>query len=182
MKRLQRGAGMIEVLMSMFITSVGLLGAATMQSRLQLAELESYQRTQAVMLMNDMANRIMVNRTNAANYASTLTYGGTATCPPATTASPLQLRDVSEWCAALQGASEIISGNNVGTMIGGRGCIENVSPGTYMITVAWQGMTPSSAPPASVSCGLNEYNDADANCFNDLCRRTVTTLVRVADL
>lgn len=180
MKRLQRGAGMIEVLISMLVTSVGLLGAATMQSRLQLAELESYQRTQAVMLMNDMANRIMVNRTNAANYASATTLGGTATCPTAT--STLQQTDAHQWCQALQGASEVISGKNVGTMIGGRGCIENVSPGTYMITVAWQGMTPTSSPPASVSCGLNAYNDADANCVNDLCRRTVTTLVRVADL
>ncbi len=182
MKKYQQGAGMIEVLITMFVTSIGLLGAAAMQSKLQLAELESYQRTQAVMLMNDMANRMMVNRNNAANYASALTYGGTAVCPPATSASPLQLRDVNEWCEALQGASEIIAGNNVGAMIGGRGCIENVSPGTYMITVAWQGMMPTSAPPASVSCGLNAYNDADADCVNDLCRRTVTTLVRVADL
>lgn len=182
MNRKQRGAGMIEVLITMFVTSVGLLGASAMQNKLQLAELESYQRTQAVMLMNDMANRIMVNRNNAANYATDLTYGGTAVCPPITSTSPLQLKDVHEWCEALQGASEIISGNNVGTMIGGRGCIENVSPGTYMITVAWQGMIPTVAPPDSVSCGLNAYNDADAGCASDLCRRTVTTLVRVADL
>lgn len=180
MKRYQRGVGMVEVLVTMIVTSVGLLGAATMQSRLQMAELESYQRTQAVMLMNDMANRITVNRTNAASYASSTTLGGTATCPSAT--STLQETDVHEWCEALQGASEIISGNNVGTMIGGRGCIENVGPGTYMITVAWQGMTPAVAPPTSVSCGLDAYNDADAGCVNDLCRRTVTTLVRVADL
>lgn len=180
MKRLQRGAGMIEVLVTMVVSAIGLLGAATMQSRIQLAELESYQRTQAVMLMNDMANRMMVNRNNVASYASPNTLGGIEDCPTAT--ATLQETDVREWCQALQGASEIISGNNVGTMIGGRGCIENVSPGTYMITVAWQGMTPAAAPPASVSCGLNAYDDAEAGCVNDLCRRTVTTLVRVADL
>lgn len=176
----EQGAGMIEVLVTIIITSVGLLGASAMQSKLQLAELESYQRAQAVMLMNDMANRMMVNRNNVASYVSTTTYGGSSTCPTATTT--LQQSDVREWCLSLQGASEKLSGNNIGAMIGGRGCIENVSPGTYMITVAWQGTMASSTPPTSVSCGLNTYNDTAANCENDLCRRTVTTLVRVADL
>jgi type IV pilus assembly protein PilV len=43
-----------------------------LQGRLQKSEMESYQRTQALMLANDMANRITTNRADAANY----TIGG----------------------------------------------------------------------------------------------------------
>jgi type IV pilus assembly protein PilV len=50
-----------------------------------------------------------------------------------------------------------------------------------MITVAWQGIVPLSAPPASVSCGKDSYNGS-AGCVNDLCRRVVTMLVRMATL
>ena len=179
-KSRQKGAGMIEVLVTVIITAVGLLGASAMQAKLQLSELESYQRAQAVMIMHDMANRMMANRNNVASYASTTTYGGTTACP--TSDTTLLQRDLKEWCETLQGASETLSSSNVGAMIGGRGCIENVSPGTYMITVSWQGMSSTSAPQSSVSCGLNAYNDAAADCADDKCRRAVTTLVRVADL
>ncbi|MNR42030.1 hypothetical protein D3C85_1605010 [compost metagenome] len=68
-------------------------------------------------------------------------------------------------------------------MIGARGCVESLSGGKeYMITVAWQGMGPISAPPASVACGEGEYGEDGSSCANDLCRRVVTTIVRVADL
>ena len=67
-------------------------------------------------------------------------------------------------------------------MIGARGCVQQVGS-DYMITVAWQGMTPISAPPASVTCGANSYNGTSgAACINDLCRRIVTTLVRIGAL
>jgi type IV pilus assembly protein PilV len=51
-----------------------------------------------------------------------------------------------------------------------------------MVTVAWQGLTPLAAPPASVDCGANSYDAGSGNCVNDLCRRAVTTLVRIAIL
>jgi type IV pilus assembly protein PilV len=51
------------------------------------------------------------------------------------------------------------------------------------VTVAWQGLAPISAPPASVACGLNAFDGgAGSVCVNDLCRRAVTTLVIISDL
>jgi type IV pilus assembly protein PilV len=91
-------------------------------------------------------------------------------------------RDLKEWCNALQGAAEISGLSRVGAMIGGRGCVESLG-GDYLLTLAWQGMTPIAAPPASVACGANSYDGATgSSCVNDLCRRTVTTLVRIAVL
>ena len=58
----QRGVTMIEVLISIFILTVGMLGAASLQFRMQTAELEAYQRTQAIVLLQDMVARINANR------------------------------------------------------------------------------------------------------------------------
>jgi type IV pilus assembly protein PilV len=174
----QRGTTMIEVLVTVIIIAFGLLGMAGLQSRLQLSEMEAYQRSQALLLLEDMASRISTNRLNAASYAGTTTYGTGMTCP--TTNSTTLQRDLSEWCAALQGAAELSGSVKQGAMVGARGCIE-ASGADFMITIAWQGMTPISAPPSSVGCGANQYNGG-GKCLNDLCRRAVTTLVRIGTL
>ena len=67
---IQRGTTMPEVLVTIVIVAIGLLGLAGLQSRLQVSEMESYQRAQALMLLNDMANRITTNRNVAASYVT----------------------------------------------------------------------------------------------------------------
>lgn len=181
--RRQRGVTLIEVLVTVIILSIGLLGIAGLQSRLQQSEMEAYQRSQALILLNDMANRIASNRNNAASYvtgaASPLGVG--MTCPD--NLGSRKQRDSSEWCTALQGAAETSGGSNVGAMLGGRGCVESLGSGQYLVTVAWQGLAPISAPPAGVACGKNSYDGpAGSACSGDLCRRVVTTIVRVATL
>ena len=172
---------MIEVLVTMVIIAFGLLGMAGLQMRMQSSEMESYQRSQALLLLNDMANRIAANRNNAASYVTGTTYGSGADCPDAAATTVEQ--DLKQWCEALKGAGEISSADDkVGAMVGGRGCVQSAS-GDYLVTVVWQGLTPISAPPASVTCGANEYNGTSgSSCVNDLCRRAVTTLVRIATL
>ena len=182
----QRGVTMIEVLVTMVIIAFGLLGMAGLQVRLQMSEMESYQRSQALLLLNDMANRIATNRNSAASYVTTAAnpLGGVMNCPAAV--ATVAQRDLKEWCEALQGAGETTSSGGVvskiGTLVGGRGCVELVGS-DYLVTVVWQGNTPLAAPPASVACGANNYNGAAGTpCANDLCRRPVTTLVRIATL
>jgi type IV pilus assembly protein PilV len=180
--RRMRGTSMIEVLVTMVIIAFGLLGMAGLQVRMQASEMESYQRSQALLLLDDVANRISVNRNQAASYlvAAASPLGAGMVCP--STTSTTAQRDLSEWCNALQGAAESSGTSKMGAMVGGRGCVEQVGQ-DYLITVAWQGLTPISAPPASVGCGANSYNaSAGSPCVNDLCRRTVTTLVRIAPL
>ena len=179
----QRGTSLIEVLVTIVILAIGLLGLAGLQTRLQVSEMESYQRAQALVLLNDMAGRLSANRTNAASYetGASSPLGAGMTCPT-TTASQAET-DAGEWCNALQGAAETMGGGNVGAMVGGRGCVESLGSGAYLITVAWQGMTPISAPPASVACGEGEYDgEGDSACTGDLCRRVITTVVRIGNL
>lgn len=173
----QGGASLIEVMVTVVVLVVGLVGLAGLHARLQATEFESYQRAQAVLLVNDMASRMALNRNQAASYVS----GGSVVagnCPSAgSTQASVDLRD---WCLALEGAAEKSGGSNIGALIGGRGCVQSATDG-YMVTVAWQGIVPLSAPPASVSCGKDSYNGS-AGCVNDLCRRVVTMLVRMATL
>lgn len=177
---------LIEVLVTIVILAVGLLGIAGLQSRLQISEMESYQRAQALILLNDMANRLASNRSNALNYVTGTAspLGAGMTCPD--DEDELWESDLSHWCQALQGAGERLSDNSsVGALIGGRGCIQESPVGSrqFLITVAWQGLTPLSAPPASVACGAGSYNGPSGSvCQDDRCRRVVTTVVRVANL
>lgn len=173
------GVAMLEVLVTLVIVTIGLLGLVGLQSRLQVSEMESYQRSQALLLLNDMAQRIATNRVNAASYVTTTPLGVGVTCP--TTETTTLEKDQKTWCQALQGAAEANGGVSVGAMIGGRGCVQAVATNEYLVTVAWQGLIPLSAP--AVTCGQNEYNGATgSSCNGDLCRRVVTTVVRIGSL
>ena len=187
--QVQSGTTLVEVLVAMVILAIGLLGLVGLQGRIHLLQMESYQRAQALMLLHDMASRIALNRNDAASYVTTA-LGAGMTCP--TTNATRQQADASEWFAALQGAGETFGGTNVGAMIGGRGCVQRLSaapgagvnpnPGEYLVTVAWQGLGPVSAPPVGVTCGANLYGDAGTPCAGDVCRRVVTTVVRIGNL
>ena len=192
-RRSQGGALMMEVLITIVVVSIGTLGLIDMQARLQKSEMESYQRTQAVMLLNDMTSRISANRGNALSYvtADDAYLGGELDCSGIDT-STLQGSDFAQWCEALQGAAELQATSSVGAMLGGRGCVQEVGAGTFMVTVVWQGLTPISAPPIDeatgegVICGAGAdlYAMAGMDCGDDgaLCRRYVTSLVSLARL
>lgn len=176
----QRGTSLIEVLVSMVILAIGILSLVVLHGRLHVLQVESYQRSQGLILLNDMASRLALNRNNAGSYVTGTPLGANMVCPTGT--ATRQEADFSEWCTMLQGAAETVGGNQVGAMVGARACIENIAPGQYLVTVAWQGLAPLSAPPASVGCGAGAYGAAGTPCAGDLCRRVVTTVVQVATL
>lgn len=174
---------MVEVLVTIVILALGLLGLAGLQSRLQISEMEAYQRSQAIILLNDMMSRVTTNRRDVVNYVtgSASPLGAEMTCPTSTS-STTEI-DRREWCLALQGAAETSGESLVGAMTGGRGCIEDLGSNEYRVTVAWQGLTPISAPPDTIACGAGSYNGASGSpCSGDRCRRVVTATIRIATL
>lgn len=159
-----QGATMLEVLVAILILSVGLLGAASLQSRTQTAEIEAFQRAQAIVLLQSMVDRINANRKNADEYvtAAPLGTGSTLNCAaPATVA----LKDQCEWSNELLGTSETKSAGTVklGAMIDARGCITNpvtTMPREVAVAVTWQGLQGTVAP-AATSCGQGLYGADD---------------------
>lgn len=160
--RRSRGVTMLEVLIAIVILTIGLLGVAGMQAQMQNAEVEAYQRAQAIVLLQDMVDRINANRRNAASYAIAQPLGTASTIDCAAPAT-VTAKDQCAWDAALRGAAESAGGEQLGAMNGARGCISNpvaVMPRQMIVAVAWQGVSPTTAPGAT-NCGQGEYGADD---------------------
>ena len=199
-----RGFSLLEVLVAMLIVMVGLLGLAGMQARAQVAELESYQRAQALVLLYDMMDRIQNSRTTTSCYvittdtaAGTPYFGdgatATAACGVSTSADQtMAIASMNAWNNLLQGGAERKGAANVGAMIGARGCVSydinteykiastgaNVAgTGEFTVAVSWQGMADTFAP--TKACGAGLYGTAAAS---DTKRRTVWATMRIGTL
>jgi type IV pilus assembly protein PilV len=193
-----RGFTLIEILVSLTLIAVGLLGLAQLILKGQQASFEAYQRQQAISLANDMLEKIKTNRARAADYAAAapvatplgegnrfndLTTGTITDCAEAAaTCAPdvLAIYDVAYWDGLLQGSTETFNGgaNRAGGATNARGCIEVVVPAvapstlaTYRVTVAWQGRE-ATVVPATSDCGNGLYG-------TETRRRVVSFDVRV---
>lgn len=167
----ERGTTLVEVLVTMVILAFGLLGIAAFQAKAQVGSIESYQRAQAVVLLEDLQARMHTNTANAAAYVTTDPLGTDDDLPEdcSTLATPTAAeRDQCEWSAALKGTAEVSSSSTkVGAMEGARGCITTLQtadpaagvcrPAVYQLTVAWQGLHPTVAP--TQLCGKDLYGD-----------------------
>lgn len=187
MSKRWQGFGLIEVLVTLIVIAVGMLGIAALHARVQQSQLEAYQRSQALILLQDMVSRLNANRTAARCYAMTdpdnggITFGtGSNTadlvCSGYGTATSRAVADadMAQWDAALKGSAEALDGNEVGGMIGARGCITSNNAGdSFFIAVVWQGVNETVAP--TDSCGQNLYG-------SEALRRVLNTTVRIADL
>lgn len=80
----QKGITMIEVLVTLLVTTVGLLGLAALQLKALQATADSGQRSQAVWLMQDLIESMRANpKATDANYRQAVTCSNTpAQCAP----------------------------------------------------------------------------------------------------
>ena len=187
------GFSMVEILVTLVIVMIGLLGLLGVQARSHQAELESYQRAQALVLMQDMVDRMNGNRQGNSTQCYAITtdtangtpYLGTGSSTPTCTAwgvaatQAKAVADLIAWDNLLKGAAET-DGGSVGAMIGARGCISgSAATRTYQVSVAWQGIIPTGAPLDAngnvLTCGTGLYG-------NENLRRVVSTTVRIANL
>lgn len=187
--RNQRGVGLIEILVSLVVIGIGLLGILELYAAGQRSELEAYQRSQALILAEDMANRISTNRDvidcytiNNADATDYLGQGNTETynCAGVGTQATRNLADadLATWDAMLKGTNETNGDGsaNFGGLNEARGCISSNAAGDVVtIAVAWTGNARISS--AANTCAQDEYSAAEAAR-----RRVVVRTVRIADL
>lgn len=192
------GFSLIEVLITMIIILVGLLSIAALQAKAQIAEFESYQRAQGLILLSDIIDRVNLNRETLSCFAITTNttagtpfigaagsgHMGTPACGASTTAyNNIANNAINALDDLLQGAAECEGGTcDVGAMIGARACISYDAstdlpgkPGTglYTVVVTWQALAALTAP---------SYNCANGLYGNENMRRAVSTQIRIADL
>lgn len=73
----QRGVTLLEVLISILVLSVGLLGYAGLQTVSMKNNTSAFQRSQATMLTYDIVDRMRANKPNLASYSIAMgTVGG----------------------------------------------------------------------------------------------------------
>lgn len=116
----QSGSTLIEVLITVLVLSVGLLGMATMQFDGIKRNSDSYLRSQAVNLAYDMSDRIRANRSGATDNSYVIAIG-VAAAVESTQAS----QDLQDWLGALGAA--LPSGSGQITKVGNE----------FTITVCW---------------------------------------------
>jgi type IV pilus assembly protein PilV len=115
-----RGFSLIEVLVSIVVLSIGLLGVAALQvSGLRVGQ-SSFYRAQAAQFATDMADRLRANLGAARTCALALT-DPTPTSPTTTCG-----RDLAEWRTRLR------------TLPGGNGAVDvDLAQNLVTITVRW---------------------------------------------
>ena len=185
-RRLHQGFGLIELLVSLVVVGIALVGILQLYARAQTSELESYQRAQALVMLSDMASRLDANRVAASCYQITDPASGTPfvgvdnttvfSCAGAGSAASRAMADtdLAQWDGTLKGDQERLGGANVGGIVGARGCIWADAAGeVFTVSVAWQGRSPTTAP--ANPCGQGLYGQ-------ETLRRVVSTTVRLADL
>ena len=171
----QRGFSMIEVLVSVLVTSVGLVGMAGMQVTSKRAGHEAIQRTTATAMAMDILERMRSNPQALASYATAGLGGSTIETEPTPkctndnteicNALQLAAHDLWEWERAIDGASETRLLDEVEISTGGllnpTGCIA-VTGNMVTVTMAWEGYEALSSPGDNL-CGVGDgkYGDGD---------------------
>ena len=161
----QAGFGFVEVLVALLLISVGFLNIAGLQTAAKKANYDSLQRTTAVILARDIAEKMRANPISLDQYLTGAAGvgGGTLTQPAVTCTVGSQCNggqladyDLWLWEQALDGASEsrTIDGNvtDTGGLVTPTGCITGPPAGiagVYTITIVWR--------------GLNELTDVSAD-------------------
>lgn len=135
----QHGFTLIEILITVVILAVGLLGLAGLVLEGMRNNQGAYLRTQASILAYDMADRMRANKERAADYAAFSTDGATTTLPACATdsagctpAGQAQV-DLVEWTRQIRGV-----GSDMVLLPGGVGTIaQDATSLSYTVTVTW---------------------------------------------
>ncbi|MGB1950270.1 MAG: type IV pilus modification protein PilV [Marinobacter sp.] len=131
----QKGYGLIEVLVSVLVLAIGLLGLAGLQTQSLRFNNEAYFRTQATLLAMDMADRLRSNFETARTSPGSYTFAKTEATPTsvtdcsasACTLAQLAQYDFKEW---KERAQIILPGAQVG-----------LTPDAVGTATPWQGYT-----------------------------------------
>lgn len=189
-KHPQSGFTLIEVLITLIVLSIGLLGIAGLQILARKNSLDSMQRTSATYLAEFILARMRGNPDQLAAYLvpnnAPLGSNGTANTNPRPTCennglcSPADLAvyDLWTWEMLMDGHPERINNQPAGGLLNPSGCITGPvggGPGFYTVTVTWRGITPVGAGSTSLNgCGLTRGLYDDQTAGDGLYRRLVS--------
>ncbi len=171
-RHVHAGFSMIEVLLTIVILVIGLLGLIGMQARAIVLETESYQRGGALGLLRSM--EAVVHGARLPDYSTWPYSSSSPFADPAWSSTDgsvafgtgdaysdcadivaMPEKAICDWSMALKGAAEVRAGARSGAMLGARGCLIRTSPVTvsgaiaeFHVVVVWQGLFKTADPAA----------------------------------
>lgn len=178
--RRARGFTMIEVMITVLVLSVGMLAIVSLQATAKRSTHQAWQRSLAVNLADSIIERIRINPSQAASYATGLgaaALGGGKKGTPSTNcrtnacdADKVVAWDLWQWEQMLDGAAAVDPGNKkAGGLIEPHGCIvfeaaaggSTPNTGKIRVFVTWHGLTETTdaVQDANLVCGPD---DADS--------------------
>jgi len=170
-RRNERGFTLLDILISLIVLAFGMLSLARAITRSSQNELEAHQRTQAMELVQDVAERISNNRKQAVQYVGD--YIPSAYASNCAALPTLVARDQCEWTNRLLGSDALDGARSIGAPMAARACITNPAANVYIISIAWQGTLSTAAPESD--CGQGAF-DHEEN------RRVYSTTLQFATL
>jgi len=151
----QGGVSLIEVLVSVTVLSLGLVGMAALQARSMMMNQSSHYRSVAADLANDLADRIRANRSPflaspgstaipetppdfSKCTASIVSATITSTCTPAQSPSYRVTQEMVEWYGALiaqlPGATYGLTSTAITMLVAG---VTTTTGYRYSLTITW---------------------------------------------
>ena len=175
------GFTLVEVMVSIVIFSIGLIGIARLQVVAKQSNYDAVQRVAATSLAQDVLSRMRSNHSELGTYVSnagtTTIGGGTITTEPspscassgsACTTTQLASHDLWEFERSVDGiAEQDADGNDTGGLVSPTLCISGPAAGTsgvYTIAIAWRGKASLTNSTRS-TCGNGSGLYGDNNEF-----------------
>ncbi|ASJ97577.1 type IV pilus modification protein PilV [Shewanella marisflavi] len=160
-----KGFSLIEVMVSLVILVIGLIGIFNLHVVSKRGSFESFQQTQASYYANDIINRMRLNPSQLTSYENMYAGAPTGTVPKACSGSavcsPSEMKswDVYEWQTLFSGSAEVAGGNNVGGLDTPTACI-SVATNTVTVVMVWRGIRKTTIDAANVdtSCASDKEN------------------------
>lgn len=121
----QRGMTLIEVLVTVIIISVGLLGVAALQLTSLRNNYDAYVRSQAAVLAGDILDRMRANRDDAMSSPNPYAAAAVVTSRHTATTTVVD-RDVTDWDTTLRTQ-----------LPNGEGSVTQNADGTVTVVVQW---------------------------------------------
>jgi type IV pilus assembly protein PilV len=153
--RASRGFTIVEVLVSIIIFSIGLIGVARLQVVAKQSNHDAVQRVTATGVAQDILTRMRANQTELETYVSnsgSTTIGGVtissepspscAASGTSCTSAQLASHDLWDIEQAVDGVTEQAGGNNTGGLVSPTLCITGLATGVsgvYTVAIAWRG-------------------------------------------
>ena len=172
------GVGLIEVLVTLVVFSLGMLSLAALQGVAKKANFDALQRTNASLMAYDLLERMRSNSQALASYVNVADMGGWTRSTQGTqmvsacgdmnapcTREQIADDDLTQWESMLDGSMEMRGNQATGGLVNATVCINGPAAGgsgAYTVVIAWRGVTAMrNAPADPCGTGLGRYGDND---------------------